>query len=401
MSIATPRARIAGLALAAATAVLALPAVGQAAVFTSDGNTVTVTEATAGDADDTVVSMDEPGIVGFTPGAQTPVVQGLCTYDETLGIKCPLGAGGVRISFGAGDDRVTVISLSAGAMADGCGRRRPRRRQRPSSRATPRREVVSGGVGDDELNGWGGHDALDGGDGQRHASTARRARHLLGGDGNDVLTTTTTCRADGRRHRRRTGRRPARRLHLRDGDARNAPAIRHPRRRRGRRQARRGRRRAQRRAARPGLPRARSWATTRPTRSCCPRSAPRAASGPAAATTRVLAGDADRDRIDGGAGDDELTAASATTRSPAAPARPHPRRPPERCNELHCDNGGASATTPSRRATARSTPSTAARASTRVQGGRRRRRHRPPARTSTAGRPAPSPAPGRTSARRS
>jgi len=187
MSIATPRARIAGLALAAATAVLALPAAGHAAVFSSDGTTVTVTEATPGVADDTVVSMDSPGVAGFTPGVETPVVQGLCTYDETFGVKCPVGAGGVRISFGEGDDRVTVLTLSSGAMPDnsvvvdlGGGNDR--------FKGDSGAELVNGGPGDDELKGWGGNDTLDGGDGTDVVDGERGRDTIHGGAGNDTLT---------------------------------------------------------------------------------------------------------------------------------------------------------------------------------------------------------------------
>ena len=67
MSISTPRARIAGLALAAATAVLALPAAGQAAVFSSDGTKLGNVQSvvTAPDGKVTAIHIKSGGFLGF------------------------------------------------------------------------------------------------------------------------------------------------------------------------------------------------------------------------------------------------------------------------------------------------------------------------------------------------
>jgi Ca2+-binding RTX toxin-like protein len=164
------------LALAAGC-LLALPGAASAAVTaTSDGTTITVTGS---DANEAVDFTFWEGNVTFN-GQVTAGVG--CTAD-TGGVSCPGVSGGMNVSMGGGDDRISSYMTDApsakyarydmGAGNDffeGYGS-----------------DIVQGGPGNDKINGMSGDDEIDGGDGTDTLDGGPGADIIRGGAGDDSL----------------------------------------------------------------------------------------------------------------------------------------------------------------------------------------------------------------------
>src|SRR5262249_4109483 len=109
------------LACAAATLpLLAATPRAHATSVSSDGTTIRISETVPGEANDVLLSLSSDGRVDIGDLTTGMHVSGACTYDDVVeAALCPLGAGGVVISTGAGDDRVGDLSLADGALPDG------------------------------------------------------------------------------------------------------------------------------------------------------------------------------------------------------------------------------------------------------------------------------------------
>jgi Ca2+-binding RTX toxin-like protein len=109
-----------------------------------------------------------------------------CTHSEVSGTQCPLGPGGIDVAMGGGNDTVSDLSLSSGALGDGV-LRVDLGAGDDKFNGGPGAEKAVGGAGNDELKGGGGDDALDGGDGSDKLNGQAGRDQLLGGNGDDVL----------------------------------------------------------------------------------------------------------------------------------------------------------------------------------------------------------------------
>jgi Ca2+-binding RTX toxin-like protein len=333
------RTRIAAVAVLAA-ATVAFPGVARSAVVSSDGTTVTVTESTPGEANDITVSVDDPGTLRVYEsfGPETP--QGLCTYnDVTEIVECPLGPGGVQVSAGAGNDKVYSMILGAGSLPDGAvvvdlG---------PGNdffKGSDAGEKVAGGDGTDELNGWGGPDVLDGGAGDDKLDGEKGGDTLLGGDGNDFIdddhyAEPTADVIDGG-----PGLDELEAYTPSDSDARNAPAI-NVTLGGGADDGKPGEGDDVRNVEVLDLGSAGTIvADDAANEILLPETGAASTVQALGGNDRVVAGDADLDRIDGGAGDDELIGGFGDDTIVGGPGKDRIRGDrPARCNELHCDYG--------------------------------------------------------------
>ena len=179
--------------VASALAVCALaPAAASAGVVSSDGNTITYGESPANEANDLSIQPGT-GYVDFSDAVGIDVGSGCAVAPGGDAARCPLGAGGVQVSTGGGNDRVRVLEfeeqLASGALrvdlgdgddsfaGDGVGTENP---NGPG-------EVVSGGNGNDHLDGRAGDDVLDGGPGNDTVLGGLGPDRVLGGPGDDTL----------------------------------------------------------------------------------------------------------------------------------------------------------------------------------------------------------------------
>jgi Ca2+-binding RTX toxin-like protein len=166
---------------ATAAACLALPAAASADIASFDGTTVFVEGSDV--AENTTLSVNEPGYVQIDTNEAGPG----CTYNIALAYAtCPLGSGGVQVNTHGGNDAITDLGLSSGALGDhvlrvdlGPGD--------DKFNGGPGAETVSGGPGNDELIGAGGDDAFDGGDGNDRLIGDAGRDALVGGAGDDFF----------------------------------------------------------------------------------------------------------------------------------------------------------------------------------------------------------------------
>jgi Ca2+-binding RTX toxin-like protein len=169
------------LLLASLACAAAFPAAASADVASFDGTTVLVEGSDA--AENTTLSVDEPGFVRIDTNEAGPG----CTYNDALAYaSCPLGSGGVQVNTHGGNDTITDLGLSSGALGDhvlrvdlGSGD--------DKFNGGPGGEAVSGGPGNDELTGAGGDDAFDGGDGNDKLIGDAGRDALVGGAGDDFF----------------------------------------------------------------------------------------------------------------------------------------------------------------------------------------------------------------------
>jgi Ca2+-binding RTX toxin-like protein len=158
--------------------VAALPAAARADIASFDGSTVSVRGT---DYPETLVlSMTSSGEVEINADEAGPG----CTATIFDSVRCPLGAGGVRVETYGGNDSVTALDLTEGSVplitADlGAGNDR--------FQGGAGREVVSAGPGNDTLEGRRGDDSFDGGDGNDTLTGDAGRDELHGGAGDDVL----------------------------------------------------------------------------------------------------------------------------------------------------------------------------------------------------------------------
>jgi Ca2+-binding RTX toxin-like protein len=158
----------------------AFPAAASADTASFDGTTVHVQGT---DGNETItLSVDTPGSVTIT----TDLAGDGCTHSEVSGTQCPLGPGGIDVAMGGGNDTVSDLSLSSGALGDGV-LRVDLGAGDDKFNGGPGAEKAVGGAGNDELKGGGGDDALDGGDGNDKLNGQAGRDQLLGGNGDDVL----------------------------------------------------------------------------------------------------------------------------------------------------------------------------------------------------------------------
>jgi hypothetical protein len=101
------------LIAAALACAAAFPAAASADTASFDGTTVTV-QGTDGNENITL-SVDQPGHVIISTDEAGPG----CTYSPAVGADCPLGAGGIQVDMGGGNDIVGSLSLSSGHVPDG------------------------------------------------------------------------------------------------------------------------------------------------------------------------------------------------------------------------------------------------------------------------------------------
>jgi Ca2+-binding RTX toxin-like protein len=126
---------------------------------------------------------DDPGkVVVYEGGSGVPISGPCAGYQYTQ--DCAVGAAGVRVDLGDGDDRATVslglpaslkIAISGGAGND-------------DLRAQDQVTTLDGGPGDDTLQGGDGSDTLLGGDGNDTLDGRGGADVLNGGAGDDLLS---------------------------------------------------------------------------------------------------------------------------------------------------------------------------------------------------------------------
>ena len=254
-------------------------------------------------------------------------------------MECPLGPGGVQVSTGAGNDKVYSMLLGAGTLPDGAvvvdlG---------PGNdffKGDAAGEKVAGGDGNDELNGWGGPDVLDGGAGDDKLDGEKGGDTLLGGDGNDLIdddhyAEPTADVIDGG-----PGLDELEAYSPSDSDARNAPAI-NVTLGGGADDGKPGEGDDVRNVERLDLGSAGTIvADDAANEILLPETGAASTVQALGGNDRVVAGDADLDRIDGGAGDDELIGGFGDDTIVGAPGQDRIRGDrPARCNELHCDYG--------------------------------------------------------------
>ncbi|HWI74979.1 MAG TPA: hypothetical protein VNT55_23655, partial [Baekduia sp.] len=159
----------------------AFPAAAHADIASFDGTTVTIQGSDANES--ITLSVDNPGTVRVDTEQAGPG----CTRNVALEYtECPLGAGGVQVDMGGGNDSVFDLEQSSGALGDGV-LRVDLGAGDDKFTGGPGGEAVSGGPGNDELTGAAGDDRLDGGDGNDKLIGDAGRDQLLGGAGDDFF----------------------------------------------------------------------------------------------------------------------------------------------------------------------------------------------------------------------
>jgi hypothetical protein len=169
--------------LAVCAGLAALPASALASTATSDGSTVTLTGTAAAEQIGFEIGFD--GNAQFSDSTAGPGCAPL--YSDGTGADCPLGAGGVDIRAGGGDDVVKAdilgnpvapgfIRVDLGDGDDSF-----------DARELAGSYTVAGGAGNDTIKGSTTGDVLDGGPGNDTIDGLEGADVVRGGDGDDTV----------------------------------------------------------------------------------------------------------------------------------------------------------------------------------------------------------------------
>jgi len=167
----------------------ALPATAPAAGSVStDGATLRVVEAVAGEVNATTVAVQEEGTVEVSDfGTVVPGPGCTASEREPAVALCPRPTGGIVVALGGGDDTFgTYLSPVIAPFPDGF-LRVELGDGRDAFHGGDAAEVVDGGPGIDTLDGQGGADVLDGGPGDDALDGGEGGDVLRGGDGDDAI----------------------------------------------------------------------------------------------------------------------------------------------------------------------------------------------------------------------
>ena len=168
-------------ATVAALAALTIPAAANASTVSSDGTAVTFQGTAAPER--VVVDVDYDGNASFSSDGLTA---GAGCADNGYGIVlCALGAGGIDVQTGGGNDTVTSVIVNpipARALRVSLGD------GDDAFTGQDAAEVVDAGAGNDKLDGGGGDDELLGGDGNDQLAGQAGSDVLRGGNGDDTLS---------------------------------------------------------------------------------------------------------------------------------------------------------------------------------------------------------------------
>src|SRR5262245_52479885 len=169
--------------LAVCAVVAAVPAAASASTASSDGSTVTFTGTAA--AEQITFELGFGGDAQVSEAVAGPGSAPL--YSDGTGADCPLGAGGVDIRAGGGDDVVKADILgdpvASGLIRVDLGDGN----DTFDARELAGSYTVSGGAGNDSMEGSTSGDVLDGGPGNDTINALSGNDVVRGGDGDDTV----------------------------------------------------------------------------------------------------------------------------------------------------------------------------------------------------------------------
>jgi hypothetical protein len=171
---------------AALCAAAVLPSSAGAASYSVDGDRIVVRESSPGEANRITISVGEDGRIEFGDFAGSTAGAG-CEYSEIRDLVMCEPRSIVDVQLGAGDDRLTPLSIGGKSLADG-GLSVDLGPGNDSFQGDGVKEQVNGGPGNDEIAGAQGDDVLSGGDGLDKLEGDSGNDRLDGGAGNDTLS---------------------------------------------------------------------------------------------------------------------------------------------------------------------------------------------------------------------